>query len=121
MILAQIEPSGTPDAVLPLSTEARAMNVRLRAIAERTCAAFFDPAEALCPDGKCPARAGDKDRYLDYGHFTPKGSRLAADACFADQPADQESVSIKYTRNGNSRGMRLICPALVDLGWILMV
>jgi len=85
MILARTEPSGTSDAVLPLSAEAQAMNVRLRAIAERTGAAFIDPAEALCPDGKCPARAGDKDLYLDYGHFTPEGSRLAVEAWFPDQ------------------------------------
>jgi peptidoglycan/LPS O-acetylase OafA/YrhL len=84
MILARTEPPGTQDAVLPLSAEARAMNLRLRAIAERTGAAFIDPARALCPDGKCPARVGDKDLYLDYGHFTPEGSRLAVEACFPD-------------------------------------
>ena len=84
MILAQTVPQGTADASLPLSTEARAMNKRLAGIADRTGATFIDPAEALCPQGICPARVGDKDLYLDYGHFTPEGSRLAVAAYFPD-------------------------------------
>ena len=84
MILARTVPPGTPDASLPLSAEARAMNRRLAAIAARTGADFIDPAEALCPQGACPVRAGDKDLYLDYGHVTPEGSRLAVEACFPD-------------------------------------
>lgn len=83
MILARISPGAT-DVSLPLSAEARAMNQRLAGIAARSGATFIDPAEALCPQGACPARAGDKDLYLDYGHFTPEGSRLAVEAYFPD-------------------------------------
>lgn len=84
LILARTVPPGTADASLPLSAEARAMNDRLAAIAARTGAAFIDPAKTLCPDGACQVRAGDKDLYLDYGHFTPDGARLAVEAYFPD-------------------------------------
>ncbi|WP_273185602.1 acyltransferase family protein [Hyphomonas adhaerens] len=84
LILARTVPPGTEDAALPLSAEARAMNNRLAAIASRTGATFIDPAGALCPEGRCPVRAGGQDLYLDYGHFTPDGSRQAVEAYFPD-------------------------------------
>ncbi len=84
LILARTEPPGTEDAFLPLSAEARAMNKRLAAIASRTGAVFVDPTRTLCPEARCAVRAGGEDLYLDYGHFTPAGSRQAVEAYFPD-------------------------------------
>ena len=82
LILARSVPPGAPDADLPLSAQARAMNRRLAAIAVRVGVQFIDPTEALCPDGQCRVRVAGEDFYLDYGHFTPAGSVRAVEAYF---------------------------------------
>jgi hypothetical protein len=84
MILARTAPPDAPEASLPLSAEARAMNTRLAGLAARSGADFIDPAKALCPDGACPVRLSGEDLYLDYGHFTPAGSGEAVQTYFPD-------------------------------------
>ena len=85
MIIARTVPPDAPQASLPLSAEARAMNTRLARLAARNGAAFIDPAALLCPDGICPVRLAGKDLYLDYGHFTQAGSIEVSGAVFPDR------------------------------------
>lgn len=82
LMVARTSAAAAPDASVPLNADDRAMNRRLAAIAARAGITFIDPTTSLCPDSRCVVRAGGKDLFLDYGHFSPAGSVRAVEAYF---------------------------------------
>jgi peptidoglycan/LPS O-acetylase OafA/YrhL len=74
---ARLGRAAEPDVSIDIGGAAAGLNARMARIAADHGVQFINPVAELCAGSMCPTRVGGQEQFVDYGHFTPAGSRRA--------------------------------------------
>lgn len=74
--------AGARDVSVDIGSAAKALNDQLARIAVAHGVQFINPVAELCVEQTCPTRVDGQELFVDYGHFTPAGSRRAVGKYF---------------------------------------